>query len=95
MGGRQPELNTVLVLWHQDGLDTDVLRAALESEGFTVTVATTLEQALASNCEGGTWLVDLRMPGALDQMRRLASMPKPPRVVALVDSDQEIRAAPR
>jgi DNA-binding NarL/FixJ family response regulator len=88
-------LNTILVLWHQDGLVTDVIRAALESEGFDVTIATSLEQALEADCEGGTCLIDLRMPGALDQMRHLASMPHPPRVLALVDSDQEIRAATR
>jgi DNA-binding NarL/FixJ family response regulator len=88
-------LNTILVLWHQDGLVTDVIQAALEAEGFDVTVATSLEQALEADCEGGTFLVDLRMPGALDQMRHLASLPHAPRVLALVDSDQEIRAATR
>jgi two-component system, NarL family, nitrate/nitrite response regulator NarL len=88
-------LGTKVVLWHQDGLVADAMQAALASEGFDVTVAASLADALGVASEGGTCVLDLRMPGALDHLRQLASMPGAPRVLALVDSDQEIRAATR
>jgi DNA-binding NarL/FixJ family response regulator len=88
-------VNTKLLVCHRDGLVADAIRTFLEAKGFEVTITDSLEAALDVASENGTCLVDLRLPGALDHLRQLASMPDSPRVLALVDSDQQVRAATR
>jgi two-component system, NarL family, nitrate/nitrite response regulator NarL len=75
-------LATKVLVCHRDGLFADAIRAFLEAEGFQVTIATDLEEALHLAPGAESCLVDVRTTGALDGLRQLASTL---RVLALVE----------
>jgi two-component system, NarL family, nitrate/nitrite response regulator NarL len=89
-------LSATLIVCHRDGLVADAIRAALEDEGFDVAIASRLDDALELAGSTKTYLIDVRMTGAFDIVRRLTSLPGSPRVYALVDDEtRQIAAAAR
>lgn len=85
-----------LIVCHRDGLVADAIRAALEEEGFDVAIASRLDDALELAGSTETYLIDVRMTGAFDVVRRLTSLPGSPRVYVLVDDEtRQIAAAAR
>jgi two-component system nitrate/nitrite response regulator NarL len=85
-------MSTTLVC-HRDGLAADVIRIALEEEGFDVAVASRIEEALGLAETAQTVLIDVRVTGAFDAMKCLAASPQRPRVLALVDDETHEVAA--
>jgi two-component system nitrate/nitrite response regulator NarL len=86
-----------VVVCHRDGLFADVLRTFLEEQGFRVTIAASLQEALDLAHGAESCLLDTRMIGVLDGLRQLRALPEPLRVLALVDdgASEQIRRALR
>lgn len=89
-------MSTTLVVCHRDGLAADVIRIALEEEGFDVAVASRIDEALGMAETAETVLIDVRITGAFDAMKCLGAAPNQPRVLALVDEEtHEVAAVAR
>lgn len=89
-------MSTTLVVCHRDGLAADVIRIALQEEGFDVAVASRIDEALGMAESAETVLIDVRITGAFDAMKCLGASPQRPRVLALVDDEtHEVAAVAR
>jgi DNA-binding NarL/FixJ family response regulator len=65
----------------------------LGEQGFRVDLATGFDELVERAHTGGACLIDIGLPDARIGIRRLVSLPAPPRVLALVNREEQIGVA--
>lgn len=90
----QPEDSTARILvFHRDALFVDAMQAALDPEDVQVVPADSIDEVYAASGDVDSCLIDVRLDGALDALRKLSATEPGLRVLGFADSDDRRQIA--